>query len=93
MGKLSHAVDCFSWSACEIRVRELSLMNWWECAVFWSCQLDDTPSNSTLELWQKAGGVPVNSGNVIAQVIRKALTTPSAVAKVCSASLLILAVS
>ncbi|KAG0610439.1 hypothetical protein M758_7G065600 [Ceratodon purpureus] len=49
--------------------------------VFWSCQLDDSPSNTTLALWQKAGGVQVNSGNVIVQVIQKALTTPAAVIK------------
>jgi len=49
---------------------------------FWSCQLDDTPANATLALWESAGGVSVNSGNVIVQVIQKALSTPSAVAKV-----------
>ncbi len=54
--------------------------------------MDDTPSNASLALWEKAGGVQVNSGNVITQVIQKSLTTPAAVAKVCNASLLILVI-
>jgi hypothetical protein len=51
--------------------------------------LDDSPSNATLALWQSAGGVQVNSGNVIVQVIHKALNAPAAVVKVRSTSCLL----
>lgn len=53
-----------------------------DVAAFWSCQLDESPSNATLAVWENAGGVSVKSGNEIVQVIHKALSTPSAVAKV-----------
>ncbi|KAG0559037.1 hypothetical protein KC19_10G073600 [Ceratodon purpureus] len=49
--------------------------------VFWSCQLDEAPANSTLAIWQSAGGAQINAGTVIVQVIQKALSTPSAVVK------------
>lgn len=51
--------------------------------------MDDSPSNATLALWQSAGGVQVNSGNVIVQVIHKALNAPAAVVKVRSTSSLL----
>jgi choline transporter-like protein 2/4/5 len=50
-------------------------------SVFWSCQLEASPSNETLKLWTAMGGVSINSGDVIVQVVHKALTEPSAVLK------------
>jgi hypothetical protein len=51
-------------------------------SVFWSCQLEAAPSNETLKLWTAMGGVSINSGDVIVQVVHKALTEPLAVVKV-----------
>jgi len=51
--------------------------------VFWSCQLEASPSNETLKLWTDIGGVSINSGNVIVQVVQKALSEPTTVVKVC----------
>ncbi|XP_073392196.1 choline transporter protein 1 isoform X2 [Physcomitrium patens] len=49
--------------------------------LFWSCQLASTPSNTSLSLWQSAGGTEVQSGNVIVQVVQKALSSPAAIVK------------
>jgi choline transporter-like protein 2/4/5 len=54
----------------------------WE-PVFWSCELQASPVNETLKLWTDMGGVRINSGNVIVQVVHKALSEPTAVIKVC----------
>ncbi|CAM6029743.1 unnamed protein product [Sphagnum balticum] len=48
---------------------------------FWSCQLEASPSNETLKLWTDIGGVSINSGNVIVQVVQKALSEPTTVVK------------
>ena len=55
-------------------------------AVFWSCQLGESPANATLALWNNMGGVSINSGNVIVQVVQKALSSPSATIKVRSST-------